>query len=105
MLLQPLETAVPKPLVLCDPVPHRGESFGHEVVAAFAAVPPLRQETGFEQDAEVLRDRGTAHFEMGCDVADRALGFGEQIQHLAARTMADRGEHIGLGVGSRHHAV
>ena len=33
------------------------------------------------------------------------LGLGEQIQHLASRTMADRGEHIGLAIGSHNHAA
>jgi hypothetical protein len=73
------------------------------VVAAFAAVPLLGQETGIEQDAEVLGDRRAAHFEVCRNVADRAFGFGEQIQHLASRTMADRGEHIGLAIGSQNH--
>ena len=105
MLLKTLEMVVPEPLVLRDPVAYGGESFGDEVVAAFAAVPLLGQETGIEQDAEVLRDRRAAHFEVCRNVADGALGFGEQIQHLTARTMADRGEHIGLATGIQDHAV
>jgi hypothetical protein len=53
----------------------------------------------------VLGDGGAAHFEVCSNVADRALGFGEQIQHLASRRMADRCEHIGLAIGSHHHVA
>src|SRR5262249_51854004 len=100
-----LETVVPELLVMRDPVPHRAESFGDEAVAAFAAVPPLGYETGIVQDTKVLGDGGAAHFEVCSNVADRAPGFGEQIQHLASRTMADRCEHIGLAIGSHDHAA
>lgn len=96
---------VPEPLVMGDPVPHRTESFGDEVVAAFAAVALLCQETGIQQDAEVLGDRRAAHFEVGGDVADRAHISSQQIQHLASRTMADRCENIGLAIGSQDHDV
>lgn len=104
MLLQTLEVVVPEPLVLREPVPHRAESFRDEVVAAFAAVPLLGQETGIEQDAEVLGDCRAAHFKVRSDVADRAV-FGEQIQHLASRTMTDRGEDIGLAIQSQNHGA
>ena len=105
MILESLEVVVPEPLVVRDPVPHRAESFGDEVVAAFAAVPLIGQETGIEQDAKVLGDRRAAHFEVCSNVADRSIGFGEQIQHLASPKMADRCEHIGLAIGSYHHAA
>ena len=98
------EAVVPEPLVTCDPVPHLAELSGDEMVAAFATVPLLGQETGIEQDAKVLGDRRAAHFEMGRNLADRKLGFGEQIQHLAPRTMADRHEHIGLAIWGYDHA-
>ena len=88
-----------------DPLAHRAESFGDEAVAAFAAMPPLGDETGIEQDTKVLGNGGTAHFEVRSNVVDRALGFGEQVQHLASRTMADRCEHIGLAIGSHDHAA
>ncbi len=58
VLLKQLEAVVPEPFVLRDPVPHRAELFRDELVAAFAAVPLLGQETGIEQDAEVLRRPG-----------------------------------------------
>ena len=105
MILQSLKVVIPEPLVVRDPVAHRAESFGGEAVAAFAAVPPLGYEADIEQDAEVLGDGGAAHVEVCGNVADRALGFGEQIQHLASRTMADRCEHIGLTIGRHDHTA
>lgn len=105
VLLKTLEAVVPEPLVMCDPVAHRSKTFRDEAVAALAAVPPLGYETDIEQNAEVLGDGGAAHFEVCGNVADRAFGFGDQIQHLASRTMADRCEHIGLAIGSHDHAA
>lgn len=48
MILESLEVVVPELLVMRDPVPYRAESLGDEVVAAFAAVPLLRHETGLK---------------------------------------------------------
>jgi hypothetical protein len=96
---------VPESLVLPDPVTHRDELFWNEAVAALAAVPPLGYKTGIEQNTKVLGDSGAAHFEVCSNDADRALGFGKQIQHLASRTMANRCEHIGLAIGSHDHAA
>ena len=104
MLLKTLGVVVPEPLVLRDPVPHRTESFGDKAVAALTAVPALGYETGIEQDTKVLGDGGAAHFKVCSNVADRALGVGEQIKHLTPHAMADRGEHIGFAIGKNNHA-
>lgn len=90
---------VPELLVMGNPVAHRTKPFWNEAVAAFAAMPLFSHQTGIEQDTKVLRHGRTAHFEVGSNVVDRALGFIEQIQHLASPAMAYRYEHIGLGIG------
>lgn len=48
MFLKAQKALVPKPVVLPDPVPHRGEPFGKKPVAAFAPVSLFGQETGIE---------------------------------------------------------
>jgi hypothetical protein len=88
-----------------DPVAHRAESRGDEVVAAFAAVPLFGQETGIEQDAEVLGDRRPAHLEMSRNRARGAVGLGEEIEHPAPRWVADRPKNIWLAIRSGHHAA
>ena len=88
-----------------DPVPNRAESFGDEVVAAFAAPPLLGHETGIEQDAEVLRDRRAAHLEMPRHRVDGVVGLGKEIEHPPTRGMTDRSEDVRLAIGSHHHAV
>ena len=88
-----------------DPVPHRTEPRGDKAIAPLSAMPLLRHETGIKQDTKVLGDCRAAHLEVCSNVADRALGFGEQIQHLASRTMADRCEHIMLALRSHNHAA
>ncbi len=88
-----------------DPVPYRAESFGDEVVAAFAAVPLLRHETSIKQDAEVLGDRRAAHLEMPRNRVDGVVGLDEEIEHPATRGMANCPKDIGLAIGSHYHAV
>jgi len=103
MVLKLLEAVVPESLVMGDPVAHWAESCRDELVTALAAVPLLGQEAGIEQDPQVLGDCRAAHFEVGGDVADRAHVSDEQIQHLTARTMANRGKYIGLTNGRQDH--
>ena len=105
MILESLKVVIPEPLVMRDPVPHRTEPRGDEAIAPLSAMPPLGYETGIAQETKVLGDGGAAHFEVCSNVADRALGFSEQIQHLASRTMADRCEHIRLAIDSHDHGA
>src|SRR5262245_6209177 len=105
MFLKTLEAVGPEPLVMREPVAHRAELLRDEAVAALAAVPLLGHQTGVEQDTEVLGDGWAAHREVSRNVADGALGFGEEVEHPATRRMADRSKDIGLALGSRHHAA
>jgi hypothetical protein len=105
MILESLKVVIPEPLVMRDPVPHRTEPRGDEAIAPLSAMPPLGYETGIAQETKVLGDGGAAHFEVCSNVADRALGIDEQIQHLASRTVTDRCEHIGLAIGNHDHAA
>src|SRR5258708_3787637 len=88
-----------------DPVPHRTESFGDEVVAPLSAMPLLRYETGIKQDAEVLGDGWAAHLEMSRNRVDGAVGLDKEIQHPATRGMANCPEDIRLAIGSHRHVA
>src|SRR5262245_7714238 len=68
-------------------------------------MPLFRYETAIKQDAEMLRDGGAAHFEVSSNIADSALGFGEQVQHLPSRAMADCFEYKLLALDSRQHVA
>ena len=105
MILESLEVIVPEPLVMRDPVPHRAELFRDEAVAAFAAVPLLRHETGIKQNAQVLGDGWAAHLELSRNRVDGAVGVEEEIQHPATRGMANCPKDIRFAIGSHHHAV
>src|ERR1700710_2128387 len=105
MLLKTPQVVVPEPLVLRDPVPHGAESFGDEVVAAFAAVPLLGHQSGIEQDAEVLGDGGTGHHEVCRNRVDGAVGLGEEVEYAATRRMTDRPEDVLLAIPSSHHVA
>jgi hypothetical protein len=54
VLSESVETGVPEPLVVRDPVAHRAKPLGGEAVAALPAVSLLGHEASVEQDAEVL---------------------------------------------------
>ena len=105
MILESLEVVVPEPLIMRDPVPHRAESFGDEVIAPLSAMPLLRHETGIKQDAEVLGDGGSAHLEMSRNRVDGPVGFDEQIEHPATCGMANCPKDIRLAIRSNHHAA
>ena len=105
ILLKPLEVVIPEPLVVRDPVPHRTEPRGDEAIAPLSAMPLLRHETGFKQDAEMLGDGRAAHLEMSRNRVDGAVGLDEQIQHPATRRMTDGPKDSLLAIGSPHHAV
>src|SRR5262249_36129559 len=105
LLLKALQVVIPEPLVVREPIPHGAKSFGDEPVAALAAVPLLGHQTGVEQDAEVLGDSRAAHLEVSRNVADGALGFGEEVEHPASRRVADRCKHVWLAVRGHHHAA
>src|SRR5207302_5809697 len=96
---------VPEPLVMRDPVPHRTEPRGDEAIAPLPAMPPLRHETGIQQDAEVLGDGWAAHRELARNRVDRAVGLKEEIEHPATRGMADCPKDIRLAIGSHHHVA
>ena len=103
MILKTLEAVVPEALVMREPVAHRAESFRDETVTALATMTLLGDETGIEQNAQMLGDGGTAHGEVSGDVGHGTLVVGKQIQHLAARLMTDSEKHIGLATGRRKH--
>jgi hypothetical protein len=105
MILESLEVVIPEPLIMRDPVPYRAESFGDEVVAAFAAVPLFGHESGIKQDAEVLGDGRAAHPEVSRNRVHGAIVLDEQIQHPAPRRMTDRPEDGLLAIGSPHHGA
>jgi hypothetical protein len=86
-----------------DPVPNRSEPRGDEAIAAFSAMPLLRDETGIQQDAKVLGDRWAAHLEMSRNRVHRAVVLDEEIEHPAARGMADRPKDIRLPIGNHNH--
>ena len=88
-----------------DPLPHRAESFGDEVVAPLSAMPLLRHETGIEQDAQVLGDGGPAHLEMSRNRVDGAVGLDEEIEHPATRGMANCPKDIWLRIWSHHQVA
>src|SRR5262249_11761516 len=104
MLLKTLQPVVPEPLVMCDPLPYRAESFGDEVVAALPSVPLLGHEAGIEQDAEMLRHRRPAHLEMSRDRVDRAVGLDEQVEHPPTRRTANRPKDVRLAIAGHRHA-
>jgi hypothetical protein len=103
--LKSLEVDIPEPLVMCDPVTHRSESRRDEAIAPLSAMPLLRYETGIEQDAEVLGDGWAAHLEMSRNRVDGAVGLNEQIEHPAARGMANCPKDILFAIESEHHAA
>ncbi len=103
MLLEPLEVIIPEALVVRDPVAHQAEACGDEAIAALSAMPLLGHETGIEQDAKVLGDGRAAHLEVSRKRVHGAVGLGEQIQHPAARGMADCPEDILRAIESHNH--
>jgi hypothetical protein len=105
VFLKTLKPVVPEPLVLRDPVPHRAELFGDEVVAALTAVPLLGYETGIEQYAKVLRDGRATHPEVPREGFHGVIGFREQVEQQPPRGVADRREYIRVFVGCRNHAA
>jgi hypothetical protein len=105
ILLKPLEVVIPEPLVMREPVPHRTEPRGDQMIAPLSAMPLLRHETGIKQDAQVLRDGWAAHREMSRNRVDRAVGLDEEIEHPATRGMANCPKDILLAIGSHHHAA
>jgi hypothetical protein len=104
MHLKPLETVIPKALVMPDPVPHRAEPRGDEVVMPLSAMSLLRHQTGIQQNAEVLGDGGPTHLEMSRNRAHGPVGLDEEIQHPPSRGMANRPKDIRLAIGGQHHA-
>jgi hypothetical protein len=88
-----------------DPVPDWTESFGEKVVAAFATMPRLGHETGIEQNAEVLGDRWAAHLEVPRNRVDGAVCVEEEVEHPAARGMANCPKDVRLAIVHHHHAV
>lgn len=88
-----------------EPVPHGGQTFGDEVVAAFAAVPLLGHQTGVKQDAEVLGDRRAAHLKVARNRVDGAIGFRQQVEHMPPRGMADGPKDVWRAIGSSDHAT
>src|SRR5262245_46252757 len=100
-----MEAVIPEPLVMRDPVPHRAEPFGDEVIAPLSAMPLLRHQTGIKQDAEVLGDSRAAHREMSRNRVNGTVGLDEEIEHPATRGMADCAKDILLTIGSHHHAA
>ena len=105
MPLKPLEVVIPELLVMRNPLPHRTEPRGDEMIAPFSAMPLLRHESSIKKDAEVLRDRRPAHLEMSRKRVDGAIGLEEEIQHPATRGMANGPKDILFAIGSHHHAV
>lgn len=101
--MKTLEAVVPKLLVIRNPISHRTESVGDEVVVAFAAVPLLADETGIEQDAKVLGNGRSAHLEMAGNGVDRAIGLEQEIENPAARGMPNSGKDICLTITNCHH--
>lgn len=105
MLPESLELVIPEPLVMREPVPHRPEPRGDEVIAPLSAMPLLRHETGIKQYAKVLGDGGAAHLEMSRNRVDGAVGLDEEIEHPATRGMANRPKDIRFTIGNHHHAA
>src|SRR5258708_11472706 len=105
MILESLQVVIPEPLVMRDPVPHRTEPRGDEVIAPLSAMPLLRHETGIKQDAEVLGDGWAAHLEVSRNRVDRAVGLDKEIQHPATRGMANCPKDIRLAIGSHRHVA
>src|SRR5205085_11798398 len=99
-----MKSNVPKPPVMREPIAHGAEPLGYEAVAALAAMALLGHQARVQQDAEVLRDGGSAHLEMSADRVDRAVGLRDEIEHPSPRGMADRIEYISVAMGCRHHA-
>lgn len=75
------------------------------MIVAFAALSLFGDQPGIEQDAEVLGNRRSTHFEMPSQCVDRAVGHGKQIEHVAACGMADCSKNIRLAARGFHHAT
>ena len=96
---------IPESLEMREPVSHRSESRGLEVIASLAAVSLLGHETGVEQDPQVLRNGRATHLKLACDRVDGAIGIDEQIKHPSPRRMANRSKNIVFARGSNHAAT
>jgi hypothetical protein len=54
----------------------------------------VRDETDRLQNAQMLRDRRSAHRELGCKVADRSRPRAEELEDLPSRRIAERVERM-----------
>src|SRR3954453_2075050 len=102
MLLEQREAVVPESIVMRNPIAHGREFFRNHPVAPLPAIALLPQETGIEQNAQVLRDGRSAHPEMPAHPVHGVLVFGEQIEDAPPGGMTDGGENVRLAISNRH---
>jgi len=74
--------------------PELRDGLGSRAVQALRPVPPLGDEAGLLQDAEVLGDRRPRDVEAARDVADRELLARDEPKDLAASGFAESGKCV-----------
>jgi len=75
-----------------EPVANGTEALGNELIATFATVPRFGEQSGIEEDAEMLRHGRPAHLEVDGQPVDGAVAIPQQMEDLPPGGMANGGE-------------
>jgi hypothetical protein len=92
-LLEAGERLCPEPV---DPVAENCDACGIELVQVPRSVAPMRDEADVLENAQVLRDRGPAHGQIGSEIADRPRPRLELLEDVTSRGVAQRIERVSV---------
>jgi hypothetical protein len=104
VVVQPVESLIPRQFVLRDPVAQGSQGGWIQAVEMTASHSPTPDEPHFPQNPQVLGDLRLSHRELVDDRPDRPLSLDQEVEDLAAVQIAYRVEHICSGRRAGHPA-
>ncbi len=98
MLGEPPQVVVPEAFVVGQPVVDLSQWLGGEAIASLAPMSALGDQSGIQQNTQVLRDRWPADAEVARDVIDGALTLGQEVEDAPPHGMGNRPKDFRLCV-------
>ena len=92
---QTIQPVVPERIVVIEPVPHRGERAGHQLVVPLSPDLPMGHNSGFAQLFELLRHGWLRDAKDLGKLANRARGWTDKVNDPASGRVCDSAEWVG----------